>query len=57
MWRCDEPAHQELQDAVARICVRFDDDYWLRKDTEKAFPHEFHRAVADAGGIVIAMPP
>jgi acyl-CoA dehydrogenase len=57
MWRCDEPAHQELQDAVARICVRFDDDYWLRKDSEKAFPHEFHHAIAEAGWLGIAMPP
>ena len=47
----------EIRDAVARLCARFDDDYWLEKDTEGGFPHEFHRAMAEAGWLGVAMPP
>ena len=39
----------EIRDAVARLCGRFGDDYWLQKDSDGAFPHEFHRAMAEAG--------
>jgi acyl-CoA dehydrogenase len=41
---------------VARLCARFGDDYWLKKDTEAAFPHEFHKAMAEAGWLGVAMP-
>ena len=47
---------QELRDAVARLCARFGDEYWLRKDEEGGFPHEFHRAMAEGGWLGIAMP-
>ena len=46
----------EIREAVARLCERFGDDYWLKKDTEGAFPHEFHRAMAEAGWLGVAMP-
>src|SRR6478609_2208546 len=46
----------EIREAVARLCQRFADDYWLKKDTEGAFPHEFHRAMAEAGWLGVAMP-
>src|SRR5262245_54967566 len=46
----------EIRDAVARLCERFGDAYWLQKDTDSAFPHEFHRAMAEAGWLGIAMP-
>ena len=46
----------EIRDAVARLCTRFGDDYWLRKDEGGGFPHEFHRAMADGGWLGIAMP-
>ncbi len=39
----------EIREAVARLCQRFGDDYWLKKDSEGGFPHEFHRAMAEAG--------
>ena len=35
---------------------RFDADYWLRKDRDGGFPDDFHRALADAGWLGIAMP-
>ena len=46
----------EIRDAVARLCERFGDEYWLQKDTDGAFPHEFHRAMAEAGWLGVAMP-
>src|SRR4051794_12910860 len=50
------PAHQEIRQAIFKICDRFGDDYWLARDTDGAFPHEFHRALADGGWLGIAMP-
>jgi acyl-CoA dehydrogenase len=46
----------EIREAVARLCQRFGDDYWLKKDSEGGFPHEFHRAMAEAGWLGTAMP-
>src|ERR1700692_404281 len=50
------PEQLEIREAVARLCQRFGDDYWLKKDTEGAFPHEFHRAMAEGGWLGVAMP-
>src|SRR5258706_15806239 len=50
------PEQLEIRDAVARLCERFGDDYWLKKDTEGGFPHEFHRAMAEGGWLGVAMP-
>lgn len=50
-------ADQEaVRDAVAKICARFDADYWLKRDREGGFPHDFHEALARAGWLGIAMP-
>ena len=51
------PEQQEIRDAVARLCARCGDDYWLAHDTEGGFPHEFHRAMAEGGWLGVAMPP
>jgi len=45
-----------LREAVARVCARFDDDYWLQRDRDGEFPEEFRRAIADAGWLGICMP-
>src|SRR5258708_35241870 len=50
------PEQQEIRAAVTRLCERFGDEYWLKKDDEGGFPHEFHRAMAEAGGLGLAMP-
>jgi acyl-CoA dehydrogenase len=46
-----------IEAAIARICARFDDDYWLERDREGGFPHAFHAALAEAGWLGIAMAP
>jgi acyl-CoA dehydrogenase len=50
------PAQAEIREAVAKVCARFGDDYWLARDTDGQFPHDFHKALADAGWLGIAMP-
>src|SRR3989454_12619142 len=47
---------QAIRAAVEKICARFGDDYWLKKDREGGFPHDFHAALANAGWLGIAMP-
>jgi acyl-CoA dehydrogenase len=50
-------ANQEsIRDAVLKICARFDDAYWLKKDREGGFPADFHKALADAGWLGICIP-
>jgi acyl-CoA dehydrogenase len=46
-----------IRDAVTKLCAEFGDDYWLRKDREGGFPHDFHAAMAKAGWLGVAMPP
>jgi acyl-CoA dehydrogenase len=45
-----------VRDAVEKVCARFGDDYWLARDRDGAFPHDFHRAFAKDGWLGIAMP-
>jgi acyl-CoA dehydrogenase len=47
---------QAISEHVDRLCAQFDDDYWLARDASGDFPFEFHRAIADAGYLGIAMP-
>src|SRR5246500_5779757 len=47
---------ESIRDAVAKICARFDDAYWLKKDKEGGFPADFHKALADAGWLGICVP-
>ena len=50
-------ANQEsIRDAIGKICSRFDDSYWLKKDKEGGYPADFHRALADAGWLGICIP-
>lgn len=47
---------QRIIDAVEAICDRFDDNYWLGKEKRHEFPHEFRKAMAEAGWLGITMP-
>ena len=46
---------QSIKAAIEKLCERYDDDYWLDRDREGGFPHDFHRTLADAGWLGIAM--
>ena len=47
---------RSIQEAVAKICARFGDDYWLARDSDGKFPEEFVRAITEGGWLGIAMP-
>ena len=46
----------QIRDAIEQVCAPFDADYWLRRDRDGGFPDDFHRALAEAGWLGIAMP-
>lgn len=48
--------HEAIREAIQKICANFDDAYWLKKDREGGFPHDFHKAMADAGWLGICIP-
>jgi acyl-CoA dehydrogenase len=48
--------HRALRPAIEKICARFGDDYWLKKDREGGFPEDFYRAFADEGWLGICIP-
>lgn len=50
------PEQEAIRKAVRRICARFDDEYWLKKDRDGGFPHELHQALAKDGWLGICMP-
>lgn len=50
------PEQREIREAILRVCSRFGDDYWLKKDKDGGFPHDFHQALAADGWLGIAMP-
>ncbi len=50
------PEQDAIREAVRAICARFDDAYWLEKDSEGGFPHDFHAAIAQAGFLGICIP-
>ena len=50
------PEQQLIKESVAKLCERFDDQYWLERDSDGVFPEEFCRAIADEGWMGIAMP-
>jgi acyl-CoA dehydrogenase len=50
------PNQESIREAIAKICARFDDAYWLKKDKEGGFPADFHKALADSGWLGICIP-
>jgi acyl-CoA dehydrogenase len=47
---------EQIREAMRKICTRFDDAYWLKKDKEGGFPKELHQALAKDGWLGVAMP-
>jgi acyl-CoA dehydrogenase len=45
-----------IRAAIEKLCSRFGEDYWLARDREGRFPHDFHAAIAADGWLGIAMP-
>ena len=51
-----EDDRSAIREGVRAVVSKFGDDYWLDRDEDGAFPHEFHRAMAEAGWLGITMP-
>ena len=45
-----------IREAVMKHCSQFSDDYWLEHDRSGEFPVEFHKSMAEAGWLGVAMP-
>lgn len=45
-----------LVQAIESVCQQFDDEYWLARDQDGVYPHDFHKALAAGGWLGIAMP-
>jgi acyl-CoA dehydrogenase len=54
-FQCSEQ-QESLREAVHTLCARFDAGYWLKRDSEGTFPHDFHRAMADGGWLGTCIP-
>lgn len=47
---------EAIREAVAAVCARFDDTYWLTRDREGGFPHDFYDALARDGWLGVCTP-
>ncbi len=51
---------QGIREAIAKLCARFDAEYWRKRDRDSGegggFPADFHQALARDGWLGIAMP-
>jgi acyl-CoA dehydrogenase len=47
---------QNIRETILKHCAQFSDDYWLDLDHKAVFPFEFHKSMAEAGWLGIAMP-
>jgi acyl-CoA dehydrogenase len=47
---------QAIRDSIQKFCKPFDDDYWLKRDQEGGFPHDFYQAMAEGGWMGICIP-
>jgi len=50
------PEQESIRSAVAQLCTQFPESYWRERDIDGVFPHEFYRAMGDAGWLGIAIP-
>jgi acyl-CoA dehydrogenase len=48
--------HQDIRSAVREVCADFPDEYFRRKDEERAYPEEFVQALTKAGWMAALIP-
>jgi alkylation response protein AidB-like acyl-CoA dehydrogenase len=48
--------HQDIRDAVAKLCAQYPGDYWRKLDRERAYPTEFVNALTESGFLSILIP-
>jgi acyl-CoA dehydrogenase len=47
---------QNIREAILKHCSGFPESYWLERDREGVFPHEFYKSMIEGGWLGIAMP-
>lgn len=52
----DASDHQDIRDAIAKLCAQFPGEYWRNLDRERAYPKEFVKALTDSGFLSILIP-
>lgn len=50
------PERQQIAEAIQQLCDRYDDSYWLQKDTDHAWPVEYHDDLKAGGWMGITIP-
>ncbi len=48
--------HQDIRDAIAKLCSRYPGEYWRKLDRERAYPTEFVKALTESGFLSILIP-
>ncbi|MFY9326893.1 MAG: acyl-CoA dehydrogenase family protein [Georgfuchsia sp.] len=51
-----DETQRSIIEGINQICKDFPDSYWLEKDNSHEFPHDFAKALCDAGYFGIIMP-
>jgi alkylation response protein AidB-like acyl-CoA dehydrogenase len=58
--QCHDPdltdSQLEVRSAIAKLCSDFSDEYWLKHEELKKFPHEFSGELAKNGWLGICLP-
>ncbi|KAI8674408.1 hypothetical protein NCS57_00338100 [Fusarium keratoplasticum] len=49
-------SQREVREAIAKICAKYPDEYWLERDNDHRFPWELSRDLADNGWLGICLP-
>src|SRR5271154_1427009 len=49
-------SQREIVNGIRTLCRRFPDEYWRGHDQRHEFPHDFYKAIGDAGYLGIAIP-
>ena len=50
------PLAGDIRQGISRLCARFGDDCWERKDRNAEFPWEFYNAVVEEGWLGVTVP-
>lgn len=52
----DHTDHQDIREAVRKLCESFPVEYWRKLDAERAYPSDFVKALTDAGYLATLIP-
>ncbi len=52
----NQPAHQDIRDAIRALCAQFPADYFRQVDEERGYPEAFVNALTEAGWLAALIP-